>query len=296
MIKESIGSEISEQDLTIAKENLIILPRVSIGISSIMSLDSSEGRCWNVPDDWFQSWFNRHYINVYSHRTTEEAEKFVNNWQIWDKVKPGQWCLDLGCGSGRYSKLIARRGIRVFAIDLSVDLLILAKSDSTNHLQTYFIRGDMRHIPSQGLFNLILSLFTSFGYFQDDNEHRRILETISSLLAPDGIFILDIPNKIPTISHVAENSVSEREIEGCTVRETRRWDNVRNVVEKKIEIIKDMRKETFFESVRLFSLNEISEMLLTAGIKLIQPPWGDYSGARLSTTSPRMIFFGATNV
>jgi len=143
-------------------------------------------------DDWYANWFGPDYIRLYPHRDTAEAERQVEFLlQVMNDLSPGDRVLDLCCGAGRHTRLLAERGFRVVGVDLSAALLARANEDGRRF---HLARGDMRRLPFGPAFGLVTNFFTSFGYFSTDTENQRILEAIGSVLEPGGRFLIDYLN------------------------------------------------------------------------------------------------------
>lgn len=257
-------------------------------LSNLMSKDNKK-----FPENWFALWFDEWYMKVYQHRDESEASDFISKWQIWDNLNANDWCLDVGCGAGRFAHLLARKGINVLAIDLSKPLLKAAKKETAEDSNPFYVRADMRYLPTVSQFGLIISLFTSFGYFETDDEHSLLLKELSNRLRPNGILILDLPNILHVEQNVIEHPITERTIKKVTVREERCLQLQPKRVIKRIIIMKEKGKLEYTESVRLYSKEEVDVMLLSAGIEPVEYPWGDYSGSPYSNSSSRMIYFGA---
>lgn len=243
------------------------------------------------PIDWYKNWFNKRYLTVYHHRDENEAREFIQNWSIWDRLFPGQWSLDLGCGSGRHSREFARRGLKVLAIDLSSSLLQATETSRNNTRNLWFVQADMRSIPSDGSFSLIASLFTSFGYFASDDEHQLLLNNLAVIIEPGGFLVLDLPNSPATMMRIKSKPVSTRIVDNMEIREERSYDSRTQRAIKRITITDDEDQNEYIESIRLYRRNEISKMLRDAGFTINIPAWGDYDGSVLSKNSPRMVFF-----
>ena len=218
----------------------------------------------------------------------------MTHFPFKDKIKQNGWCLDLGCGAGRYAEELAMRGMNVFGLDLSFDLLKSAYHGNSAPGSIHYVRGDMRRIPSCGSFDLVISMFTSFGYFEDA-ENEQIIRDLPGVMQPDGMLVLDVAN--PVMVRLAVNSapVTERKIDGLTVIEERFLDENHPRVLKRIEIITNEFKKKYIESVKLFKREEIEDLFVSNGFRFRIPCWGDYDGSKLSCNSPRMIFFGFLN-
>ena len=98
--------------------------------------------------------------------------------------------LDVPCGQGRHSHLLAESGFLVDGLDLSTTLLAQAKRRGTGAGLRYH-RGDMRKLPAKwtGRFDAVLNLFTSFGFFADPADDQRVIAEFARVLAPDGTLV-----------------------------------------------------------------------------------------------------------
>ena len=249
----------------------------------------------NSPEsEWFRDWFDCNYELVYNHRTDTEAERFVSRWPLNWSDFAGTQALDIGCGNGRFCRAIGRRGLKAIGIDLSLDQLSLARKGCIDNSSS-FVRADMRQLPLRGRFSLVASLFTSFGYFETDQQNREVLDNLTQLLLPSGTIILDLPNRQFTVNRVKAKPVTSRQSEGVTIVEERRLTEGNSRVEKEITITSSGKTSHYRESIRIFSADELLEMTSEAGLTNVVPLWGDYSGSILSDFRPRMVYFGRKN-
>jgi len=237
-------------------------------------------------DRWFEEWFDSNYLLLYFHRNRKDALDQVD--LIFRECKPKKdWnILDLACGEGRHMMLFRERGLEIFGIDLSETLLLSGKSKFG---LDKLIRGDMRHIP--GIFDMILSLFTSFGYFMDDAENYSVLSEINSSLNSGGILWLDFMNSLI----VEKNLVRKNEKSlpgGIKAIEERSISKGR--IEKNIRFIRDGEEKIYRESVRLFSKSELEEMISNAGFT-VKKIFGNYEGEEWNPDSERTILFCKKN-
>jgi SAM-dependent methyltransferase len=238
-------------------------------------------------DTWYADWFNEIYLKIYAHRDVSMAESEIA-FAI-DKLclEPEDTVLDLCSGAGRHLAQLQRRGFRnAVGMDLSPTLLQVAKEALDN--PRVLVRGDMRHLPFSTRFDAVLCLFTSFGYFLDEEENVRVLREIRRVLRPNGYVLLDL------LSHtVAERLVpkSERTVDGAHVVETRRYDAAAKRIEKEISISGPEGNHEFVESVRVYSFKEIGRLFADAGLALAAVH-GSFQGAEYHASSERMIVAG----
>ncbi|MBL8993413.1 MAG: methyltransferase domain-containing protein [Spirochaetia bacterium] len=229
---------------------------------------------------WYERWFNEDYALLYRHRDDGEAKLQFDLICEALALKPPRRVLDLGCGEGRYSFLFAEAGFEVLGQDLSPHLIQKA-SGKVSGKNPVFVRRDMRTI--EGEYELILSLFTSFGYFVEaDNE--AVLWAVSRSLAAGGIFWLDFLNAhsiFRELSPVTEKTLAD----GRRVLEERRIEGGRIV--KKI-VFPD--SDVYEESVRLYTRAELEVLFQKTGLH-IEGVLGSYAGDEWTPDSPRTILF-----
>lgn len=240
---------------------------------------------------WYEEWFDEEYILVYGHRDAAEARRDIEFAQEALALSPQDRILDLCCGNGRHLSALSDQGFaKVVGIDLSFALLSLAR-DTLNRSDSFpgLVQSDMRHLPFNRCFNAVLNLFTSFGYFESDEENLQVLQAMSDCLCGGGRFILDYLNPERVIQYLEARS--ERIVEGRRVVETRRHDRDARRIEKHILIEHDGDKKEYSESVRLYSHEEMLEMFSVAGLSVDQT-LGGFDKSSFTNRSPRMLFVG----
>lgn len=215
--------------------------------------------------EWFKDWFaSDFYLSVYSHRNDEDAEIFLNKVLAYITIDEGSEILDAACGAGRHSILMARKGYKVSAFDLSRPLLDIAEDKGKAlKLEIDFFRGDLREVYLDKKFSLILNLFTSFGYFSTNEENFAFIRSAYKMQKEGGFFIFDYFNEAYLRKHVVAQS--SRIIEGLEIKEKRSIRD--NRIVKKIEIVKNDESMDYEESVQLYSFSEIIERFREIGYK-----------------------------
>ncbi len=100
--------------------------------------------------------------------------------------------LDLACGPGRYAIPFALAGFAVTGVDRTTYLLDRARERAAGAgANVEWVEQDMRQFVRPGGFDLAINVFTSFGYFDEEAENRRVLENIFASLKPGGTFVFD---------------------------------------------------------------------------------------------------------
>ncbi len=233
--------------------------------------------------DWFTHWFGAEYLELYPHRDEEEARAAVRLVRETARTTPLRRALDLACGSGRHTRAL-REWMWTVGFDLSKTLLDVAVQDGPD---ISYVRGDMRSLPFAGqAFGLVVNLFTSFGYFDTDDQHVRVLTEIARVTRPGGTFVLDYLNAYEVRRALVPSD--ERVVNGQLVRQERRISPDGRYVEKTIMV--EHCDRTYKERVRLFTSDQLQVMLAANGFTVVQQ-YGDYAGNVWSEMSPRVIIF-----
>lgn len=235
--------------------------------------------------DWFEEWFGEDYLRIYQHRDEQEAEHAI---ELIAANLPGRQIdavLDLGCGAGRHTRVLFERWWTV-GLDLSLALLRVARRESP---EAPYVRADMRELPfAHQSFDLVVNLFTSFGYFDDDAEHARVLSRVGQAMRPGATFVIDFLNAAQVRRELVP--YDERVENGVTIEQRREITADNRFVQKTITL-REKGKE-YIERVRLLSAGDLERMLGGAGLT-IDRRFGDYGGAEWTEDSPRTILFAS---
>ena len=237
--------------------------------------------------DWFKDWFESdEYLKVYSHRNLEDAKKLTATLFKKIDLPDNALVLDAACGNGRYSLLLSESGFRVVGFDLSKNLLLRAKENTSNNRENIFLfRADIRHLCFKVRFDLILLAFTSFGYFETDEENFKFTSAAFDFLKPGGYFVLDFFNPAYLEKHLVP--YSEKNVSGLEIRERRKIENGKVI--KTIEISGNGEVKKYEERVKLYSQNFIVNRMETIGYKIVDI-FGNYEGNKFDgEKSERLI-------
>ncbi len=234
--------------------------------------------------EWYEDWFDSPYYSIlYKHRDDQEARSFID--ALLSRIQPpGDACiLDLACGRGRFSRYLAEQGYEVTGLDLSESSITYARQFETARLS--FFTHDMRLPYRINYFDCIFSFFTSFGYFNTDAEHQRMLKSVHAGLKPGGIFVLDFFNA----HHVRKQlpAAEEKTLDGIHFYIDKREESP--FVTKTIRFEDNGHRFFFKEKVQLYECDALKDLFSKAGLREIDC-WGDYSLNPFDKAgSPRLI-------
>lgn len=238
----------------------------------------------SVSRQWFTDWFDSPYYHIlYKNRDEQEAKFFIDKLIHFLPILPEDKILDLACGKGRHSIYLNRRGFDVIGVDLSEKNIRYAQQFANDRLS--FFRHDKRQVFRHNYFTVLLNLFTSFGYFETENENIQTLKAAAANLKSQGRMVLDFMNTPRVIEQL--QPLEYKEVEGICFE-------IRRQLKGKF-LIKDIRftdnhKQFHFQE-RLMVINQADFMRYFRAAKLqLVHLLGDYSLNAYTPTSERMIF------
>jgi SAM-dependent methyltransferase len=145
---------------------------------------------WHEQDAFWET------MPMFSERLWELAPQQVDAIISLLGLAPGAAILDLPCGVGRHSLELARRAYRVTGVDRTEAYLETARQKAeAEGLDVEWIQSDMREFVRPEAFDAILNLFTSFGYFEDPAQDRRVAENLYRSLKPGGVLVMEMMGK-----------------------------------------------------------------------------------------------------
>lgn len=235
--------------------------------------------------EWFDEWFDSPYYHLlYQHRDEEEAREFIDNLSEYFHFEKGQKAMDLACGKGRHSILLAEKGLDVTGLDLSEKNISLASRHGTSNLQFYV--HDMRKLYKPEYFDFVLNLFTSFGYFERPEENEQTICAVSRSLKINGYLLIDFLNPHVVIDQLvpAETKV----VDHVEFRISRFIEN--GFIVKNIHFDDDEEAYFYQERVKAITKSEFLSYFETAGLE-VRDIFGNYQLEPFyEHSSSRMIF------
>ena len=214
-------------------------------------------------NNFYKSWFDTPYYHIlYKNRDYKEAEMFTKELMEFIKLPSNSKILDLACGEGRHSINLNKMGYDVTGVDLSVKNIKNASKYESENLK--FKIHDMRK-PFGQKFDLVVNLFTSFGYFDDFKDNLKTLDSIKSSLKKNGLAVIDFLN----IKYLKNNLIHKNteEIDGIKFHLNRSIKN--GFLTKKISFKHELNEYNFEEKVRSLDLIDFKSMFKQSNIEIL---------------------------
>ena len=219
--------------------------------------------------EWFTEWFNTPYYHIlYKDRNDADAQLFMKNITEFLALPKTTHILDLPCGKGRHSVYLNSLGYKVTGGDLAENSISIAKKFENDTLK--FKVHDMRK-PFNNSYDAIFNLFTSFGYFEEDEEDVLILQNIKNGLNKDGYFVFDFLN----VELVKRNLVAKetKVVEDITFHITREIKD--GFIIKNINFFADNENRSYTERVKYIDERKLKSYFEKVGFS-IEIIFGDY--------------------
>lgn len=241
------------------------------------------GDSHDIPDNWFASWFDSPYYHIlYKDRDYEEAQLLMDNLTQYLNLPDDAKILDLACGKGRHSIYLSKLGYDVTGADISENSITEARKSQNETL--HFMRHDMRE-PFSQKFDAIFNLFTSFGYFDDDSDNLKTLQSIKESLTETGFAVIDFMNVTNVLANLVPTET--KEVDGISFHIKRYHEN--GHIFKEIDFADKGKQFHFTEKVKALTLADFESLMEQAEIYLLDT-FGDYKLHKFHTTeSERLI-------
>ena len=240
---------------------------------------------------WYRRFYAKEFIDLVGFSSPEQTQKEANFVKRALNLPADSTVLDLCCGFGRLTKELAdSTGWQMTGFDLSEDYLAIARTEFSAPKIEY-CQGDMRSLPFEKCFDGVINMFTSFGFFESDEENEVVVQQVCKSLKPRGVFLLDYENKINFIN----NEVLRKQHDWKAGANGRYYlfENEYDLMNEreifKVIVLENGEAcETIGYNIRLYSLPEIKQMLSRNGFSVVDV-WGDYDGRTYSVESRRLI-------
>lgn len=215
--------------------------------------------------------------------TTAQVDHIIKLVQIHARAK----ILDLCCGIGRHSLEFARRRFQVTGVDRTISYLDKARKQAkTEGLNIEFVDEDMRAFCREDDFDVVINMFTSFGYFEDAEDDRRVVENVYRSLKSGGKFLIEMEGKELLAGKFRERDWNE--INGFVILEERKILNNWDKIESRWIILKDDQQVEHKFVLRLYSAKEITFLLNQCGFSEVNV-YGNLEGIDYDHRAERLV-------
>lgn len=216
----------------------------------------------------------------------KKIASFINN-EI--NIKIDNIVLDLACGTGNLTEELKHLGYDMIGIDLSVDMLNIAKEKNPDIL---YLCQDMREFELYGTVDCICCMTDSLNYITDDNDLKEVFRLAKNYLNPGCPFIFDLNSFYKLRCILGNNTFTYDEDDIFYVWENE-FDEEENICDFYLTFfIKEGDNYRRFDethSEKAYSKEKIEKMLADAGFNNIKC-YADYDKSPVSDTSERLVF------
>lgn len=224
-----------------------------------------------------------YWAEIADKNQTEKQFQFLTN-----NLKLCGFILDLACGTGRHSIPLSQLGNDIVGLDISINLLKIAKQ---RWQKIMVIRGDMRFLPFKPqAFGAAISMDTSFGYLPSEKDDQLSLTELGKTLEQNGIVVIDVFNREQLMQKFQLEKSTPLEYPSFFLRQ-KRTVNPNGQWLCDLWIVCDKasgRRVTFEHVVRLYEFNNLQSLIEKAGFT-VERVCGGYQGENLSSNSSRLI-------
>lgn len=242
--------------------------------------------------DWTAKYFDEVYARFFLEsvddlRTSSQIDLIIGKTGI----VPGSVVADIGCGLGRHAINFAKRGYKAYGYDFCELYIEKAKQSAvlSGVADCTFIKKDAREFDEVAKFDMVTSLWVSFGYF-DDKTNLDVLCRMAKSVKPGGFMVIDLENREYIMRHFIVDKYRDRD--GFLILERNKFDAFTSMNKCTRTIVApDGTRSVYKREVRLYTLTEMIQMGAACGIRF-DTVFGDWDGNAYGLEVPRMILIG----
>jgi SAM-dependent methyltransferase len=241
-------------------------------------------KIWYEDEEFWEIMAPKLFTEDHWKRAPEEVEKVIALLEI----KPLAHVLDLCCGPGRHSLEFARRKFKVTAVDRTLKYLQEAeKQAKVEKLDIEFIQKDMRKFSRPESFDAIINLFTSFGYFENLEDDKKVLRNIYGSLKSGGKLIIDVIGK-EVLARIFIEHRWEEDKNGTIFLQEGKPIKGWSWMENRWIMIRGSERKEFKVTHRVYSGVELSSLMSEIGFRSVEL-FGSLDGTPYDHNAQRLI-------
>lgn len=181
--------------------------------------------------------------------------------------------LDLGCGTGKMTRLLRDQGYDMIGVDLSEDMLGIAREQDAENI--LYLQQDMREFELYGTVRAVVSVCDCMNYILEEEDLLEVFKLVNNYLDPGGIFLFDVNTRFKYEELIGDQTICEHREDASFV-----WDNIFdeesgiNEYELTLFIRHPEQKELFqrfqeYHYQRAYALEMLQRLLEEAGMKVL---------------------------
>lgn len=243
----------------------------------------TQRKAWHEDDAFWETWGPMMFSERRLQSTAAEVDSIVSLLG----VESGAHVLDLCCGPGRHSLELARRDFRVTGVDRTRSYLDHAVEQAGEEgLDVEFVQEDMRTFCRPDAFDAVINMFTSFGFFEDPEDDRRVVANVCRSLKAGGVFLMDMHGKETLARIFQERRWNEQD--GVISLQEGRVTNNWSWMENRWIVLSGNKRTEFLFSHRLYAATEIVSLLTECGFGHMDV-YGGLDGGPYDHTARRLV-------
>ncbi|NLL71379.1 MAG: class I SAM-dependent methyltransferase [Epulopiscium sp.] len=196
---------------------------------------------------------------------------------------------ELGCGTGNMTEVMAQRGYEMIGIDLSEEMLMMAKEKAIQrNTDILYILQDIREFELYGTVDCILSVCDTMNYILKEDELRQVFQLVNTYLNPGGLFIFDM-NTEYKYEHILGSHIFSDAKENMAYIWENNYDEEEQINEYAVNFFIQQEDSVLYERFeeihyqKAYSIQKVSTFLSEVGLELVatydaftfQPPSKD---------------------
>jgi SAM-dependent methyltransferase len=246
--------------------------------------------------EWWQTYFDAQYLLEYEPLFRLERDR-REVARLMDVIgaPSGARVLDVPCGQGRHAHQHAEAGFDVDGLDYSADLLAVARQRGTSARLRY-TRGDMRKLPSRwtGKFDVVLNLFTSFGFFANPADDRRVLAEFARVLAPGGMLVWHGGDRDGVMARFLARDWWHTN-DGTLIAQERRFDALSGVMTVSSVWSGASANGSREHTIRLYTPTRLAELCAEVGL-IVEQAFDGFTPMPLTRRSSEMLLVARKDI
>jgi SAM-dependent methyltransferase len=197
----------------------------------------------------------------------------------------------MGCGCGRHSLELARRGYNLVGVDPSQAMIEAARQASTGLVNPpQFVQTRAEDYQTDQRFDGVICLFTTLGQIEVEQDNRQLVGHAANLLKPGGSFIVEVPHRAWVIQNLKTKEVFQTPESSTNIE--RSYDNKQGVVTETFTIVTPAERREYLLRYRIFNVFELKQLVNNSGFEVIDI-YSGYHDVPFDEASPVIVMFAA---